>query len=215
MDFFNELGSKLSMTGKTVADKAKDLTEITRLNAKVVSEESKLNKAYAEIGKLYYAECRGEMADAYAEAAETIRTALAEIASAKEQINVLKGVRTCAQCGREMGKNDLYCGSCGAKNEPAAEEAPKSKDQVCPVCKSIVPADLQYCPTCGEKLTGEAAEAAPEAAAEETVEVAEEAAEAMEVPEAAAEPAEAAEEEAAGCAEEASEACCECENKDE
>lgn len=165
MDFFTDLGNKITNTGKSVADKAKDLTELTRLNAKVVSEENRLSKAYCEIGKLYYAQSQGELGEAYEEQAAAAKAALSEIASLKERIKALKGVRVCVQCGKEIGKNDLYCCSCGARNEPEEPEA-KTIDQICPVCKSVVPMDVVYCPTCGEKLIKEE-EAAPE---EETAE---------------------------------------------
>lgn len=165
MDFFTDLGNKITNTGKSVADKAKDLTELTRLNAKVVSEENRLSKAYCEIGKLYYAQSQGELGEEYEEQAAAAKAALSEIASLKERIKALKGVRVCVQCGKEIGKNDLYCCSCGARNELEEPEA-KTIDQICPVCKSVVPMDVVYCPTCGEKLIKEE-EAAPE---EETAE---------------------------------------------
>lgn len=151
MDFFTDLGNKITNTGKTVADKAKDLTELTRLNAKVVSEENKLSKAYCEIGKLYYAKSQGELGEGYEEQAAAAAAALSEIAALKDRIKALKGVRVCVQCGKELGKHDLYCCSCGAKNELEEPEA-KTIDQICPVCKSVVPMDVLYCPTCGEKL---------------------------------------------------------------
>lgn len=151
MDFFTDLGNKITNTGKSVADKAKDLTELTKLNAKMVSEENKLSKAYGEIGKLYYTQSQGELDEVYEEYAEAAKAALSEIAVLKERIKTLKGVRVCVQCGKEIGKNDLYCSSCGAKNEPEEPEA-KTIDQICPVCKSLVPMDVVYCPTCGEKL---------------------------------------------------------------
>ena len=153
MDFFSNLSSKLSSTGKTVAGKAKEMTEITKLNAKIVAEENKLNKAYIEIGKKCFNACQCDLGEEYAEYVAAAKAALAEIAAAKEQINALKGVRECVNCGKELGKNDLFCGNCGAKNElPVVEEEPEAVDQVCPVCKSFVPADVQFCPTCGEKL---------------------------------------------------------------
>jgi RNA polymerase subunit RPABC4/transcription elongation factor Spt4 len=159
MDFFTDLGNKITSTGKTVADKAKDLTELTRLNARVVSEEGKLSKAYCEIGKLYYAQSKGELDGPYEEYAAAASASLSEITALKEQIKNLKGVRVCVQCGREIGKNDLYCSSCGARNDFEEPET-KPVDQICPVCKSVVPADVLYCPTCGEKLVRTEEEAA-------------------------------------------------------
>lgn len=165
MDFFTDLGNKITNTGKSVADKAKDLTELTKLNAKVVSEENKLSKAYGEIGRLYYAQTQGELGEGYEEQAAAAKAALSEIAALKERIKALKGVRVCVQCGKEIGKNDLYCCSCGAKNELEEPET-KTMDQICPVCKSVVPVDVVYCPTCGEKLIKEE-EAAAESGGEE------------------------------------------------
>ncbi len=176
MDFFSNLSSKLSVTGKSVADKAKEMTEITKLNAKIVAEESKLNKAYTEIGKICFEKCQCDMGEECAEYVDAAKSAMEAIAAAKEQIKTLKGVRECVNCGKELGKNDLFCGNCGTKNElPVVEEEEKVVDQICPVCKSFVPAEVQFCPTCGEKLTVEAADMV-----EAAVEVVEDAAEAVE-----------------------------------
>lgn len=54
MTFFDDFGKKLGVVAETTVTKAKELTEITKLNMQISSEERKLEKLYAEIGKLVF-----------------------------------------------------------------------------------------------------------------------------------------------------------------
>lgn len=54
MTFFDDFGKKLGIVAETTVTKAKELTEITKLNMQISSEERKLEKLYAEIGKLVF-----------------------------------------------------------------------------------------------------------------------------------------------------------------
>ena len=54
MTFFDDFGKKLGIVAETTMTKAKELTEITKLNMQISSEERKIEKLYAEIGKLVF-----------------------------------------------------------------------------------------------------------------------------------------------------------------
>ncbi len=160
MSFFDNLGDKLQSTGKDIANKAKDLAEITKLNAKVASEQDKLKEAYRTIGEKYY-EAHAELPDPeFVEYFEAITAAKEAIAAAKDEIAEIKGVKLCTTCGAEMSKEAMFCSSCGNKYEPKEEPAPEETEEetpedakkVCPICQAEVMDDAMFCPACGAKL---------------------------------------------------------------
>ena len=53
MGFFDKLGETFSNTGKEVAKRTKDFTDITKLNSKITTEEDCIQKAYLKIGQLF------------------------------------------------------------------------------------------------------------------------------------------------------------------
>ena len=68
MAFFDKLGEKISSKSKEVAQKAKDLTDVTKLNAQVSAEEKTINELYFKIGKAYYeSHCDGPVEPAFEE----------------------------------------------------------------------------------------------------------------------------------------------------
>lgn len=155
MDFLNTLGEKIKDTSKSVADKAKEMSEVSKLNAKISATENKLNRAYLEIGKLYCDKYSGEMLEEFQPHLEVINNTIVELDDMKRQVRSLKGYRNCQNCGASIGQNDIFCRACGAKNEIIEEQVVdvhKVKEKVCPICKAVVSEDSEYCNTCGEKL---------------------------------------------------------------
>ena len=51
MDFFSKLGETLSEAGRDVSQKAKDLTESTKMNIDIHSKEEYINRQYASIDR--------------------------------------------------------------------------------------------------------------------------------------------------------------------
>lgn len=126
MAFFEELGKTLSDTGKEVATKAKALTETIQLKTQIGAEKTKLEEAYAVIGKLYY-EDNSEPKEAYTKAYEAVRASRARIAALEIELTQSEGSRICAECGAKVPKSSLYCGKCGAPVKEAATD-PESEE---------------------------------------------------------------------------------------
>ena len=97
MDFLNDLKERaadLAQVGAELAQagvaKSRQLAEIGRLNVNNAAEEAAIRKAYAEIGRLYYAE-RGMAPDAaYQALCEKITASKVTIEENKARISELK-----------------------------------------------------------------------------------------------------------------------------
>lgn len=122
MDFFNKAKEKISKTSSDVAKKAKDLTELAKLNSQVASNESTIKATYTEIGKYVYENLKDNAPEEIAEKMNAIDTAMAEINRLKAEILKLKGAQLCEQCGNEVDIEVAFCPSCGNKMpEPAVD----------------------------------------------------------------------------------------------
>lgn len=126
MAFLGKIRETVTDTSKMVAQKAKDMAEVTKLNGQISTEESKIKEAYLAIGKRYFEENMGEVSDAYINDFTIINEAKARISELQEQIKTIKGVFSCPNCGAEVTTESSFCSSCGAKIEAPLhkEEAP-------------------------------------------------------------------------------------------
>ena len=125
MSMFEEWGKKLSETGKAVGDKTKQVSELAKLNYKIVAEEKAVEELYSVLGKMIYEVEKGNSEFAFYGQCEEISAKLDAIAELKAQVSALKGVCKCQNCGAEVDIANDYCGKCGTKlvkPEPKQEE---------------------------------------------------------------------------------------------
>lgn len=117
MAFFDDLGKVLAETGQTVVNKTKDLTELTRLSARVTDLQRKNDQLYKTIGKLYMEHYGDSPEDAFKGAVSSIKENQKKIAGYKEDIKQLKGIKKCSSCGADVSGSSQFCSKCGAKVE--------------------------------------------------------------------------------------------------
>ena len=145
-------GKKVSDAGKGVAQQTKNLTEIARLTSVIDTEEKMVAQSYTQIGKTYYenhkndpdAECAAQIA--------LVNKSLEKIAQWREQIQRIKGIVKCPQCGAEIPYGSQFCGVCGTKIvRPEAAPAAASVRR-CPSCGAEAAAADRFCNKCGKPL---------------------------------------------------------------
>lgn len=119
MAFFDDLGKVLAETGHTVVNKTKDLTEITRLSAKVTDLQRKNEQLYKTIGKLYVEHYGDTPEDVFKGAVFSIKENQKKITGYKDDIKQLKGIKKCSSCGADVSGSSQFCSKCGAKVEDA------------------------------------------------------------------------------------------------
>ena len=119
MSVFDNLTKKVTDTAKAAAKKSSELVEVTKLNMSIGAEEDKIEKVYADVGKMAYAAfSRGEQTnDAYKVNFEKLRSYEENINKMKQKILELKCTKICAGCGEELDANIAFCSKCGTKQE--------------------------------------------------------------------------------------------------
>lgn len=153
MAFFDDLTKKVSKATQTVAQKGRDIADITKMNIAIAEEEKKIEELYKKIGKLFVERVGGSVEGEFADMVSEIKAAEAKIEDCKQQIKDLKGIVICPKCGNELSAEAAFCNNCGEKITKA--EQPKEEVNAKPVCKKCgaeVSADAAFCNNCGEKL---------------------------------------------------------------
>lgn len=117
MSFFDELGQKVSKAAQVAAEKSGEIVEITKINANISSEESKVKALYAEMGKICYEQYeKGEVLSAqFITLCDEIKKHKETIADCRQKLSDAKNVQYCPNCGKENQKNSAFCSGCGQK----------------------------------------------------------------------------------------------------
>ncbi len=158
MSFFDSIGSKVSATGQAAAEKAKNITEIGRLNGVISDHEKRISRLYFEIGQSYYERHRDDPAAEELERIAAVNDALDKIDVCREQIKTLKGVEKCPTCGADVARGSQFCNNCGTKMPPASiRTAPKAQVGRCPTCGAPIAEGNVFCNSCGTKIPENAA----------------------------------------------------------
>ena len=118
MGFLDKLTNTISSTGKGVEQKAKQVSGTVKLNSQIKELSECIQEYMRQVGELYYKKQEGISDDPdIQELFEKIRNSEAEIAEAEKQIDTLKGICRCKNCGAEMRITDNFCMMCATKRE--------------------------------------------------------------------------------------------------
>jgi hypothetical protein len=115
MAFFEDLGKKLTKVGEVAAEKTKEVAEFTKVNAKILDTQNKLDKAYIEVGKRYVELHPANEEDEMKSAVEAVYGLEDQLKELRKQLQDLKGTLKCEICGAECAAEAVFCSKCGAE----------------------------------------------------------------------------------------------------
>ena len=161
MAFFDEIGKKISVTGKGAVQQAKNYTEMSRLKGLVAENRKRIESLYCEIGKDYYEKHREDLTAENRDRMEAIQSFYEQIGQWEEQIKEIRESVRCPQCGAMVPASSRFCNECGYEmGSEARENVPAG--EVCPSCGTPISRDMKFCVSCGAKLSFEEPDAATE-----------------------------------------------------
>lgn len=151
MAFWDGLSQKASETTAKAMQKAKEMSDVAKLNSIISAEETKINNIYYQIGKLYAAMHAHEHEEEFAGMIASLAEAEEKIKNYRQQIQDIKGVVRCSQCGAEVQSGVAFCSSCGA---PMPKIQPVNTDDLvrCESCGAMVKKDVRFCTSCGKPI---------------------------------------------------------------
>lgn len=156
MAFWDNLGQKASETTAKAMQKAKEMSDIAKLNSVISEEETKVNNTYYQIGKLYAAMHIHDHEAEFAGMMDVLREADEKIRSCRQQIHDIKGFVRCEQCGAEVQMGAVFCSSCGA-SMPKVQLENTSDLIKCESCGAMVKKGVRFCTACGNPMVQTAA----------------------------------------------------------
>ncbi|MBQ4086448.1 MAG: hypothetical protein IJC54_07755 [Clostridia bacterium] len=123
MALWDEFGKKAGETARNFGARAKEVAETTKLNGQIAIKKTEAERLYGEIGKAFFAIRAGrtQESDELEQLCAQVEKLDEEIAQLQKQIDVIRQVRRCKNCGEVSPNTSRYCGACGAKFE---EEQP-------------------------------------------------------------------------------------------
>lgn len=150
MSFFDNVSKRVSETGQAAMQKAKTVSETTKLNVQIGELQKSIQGLYTQIGEQYFKLHEDAPEAALAELVDSVRQANVQIAQCQEAIAKLSNARTCPSCGAVLNNSAAFCSSCGA---PIPKEAPaKASAETCPKCGEPAAPGAAFCPKCGAPL---------------------------------------------------------------
>lgn len=146
MTFFEDIGRKTVEATAKLSQQARDLSETAQLQNLIAREEQKIQAAYLLIGKIYLANHRDDYEEEYADPITAIKQAEDQIVKNWQQIQVIRGVVWCPQCGEEISKDVVFCPHCGM------QVVKQGKGVECFRCHTVNPEGMHFCSECGAPL---------------------------------------------------------------
>ena len=96
MDFLNKLSDTITEAGAAASEKAKEVSEVTKLKLKIRKSEAVAQEAYAKIGQSVYKSIKAEKElEDFAEEMKKIDDAKADIKLCNENLRSITGVDVC------------------------------------------------------------------------------------------------------------------------
>lgn len=152
MEFFDGLGKKFSNAGQTVVQKTKEMADIARINSAISEEEKIINNSYFQIGKLYVAKHHTDFEEEFAGMISTVKESEIAIRNYRQQLQDIKGIVHCENCGAEVANNMAFCSSCGSPMPK--QSAPVNNENLvkCSNCGQMVSQNMRFCTSCGNPM---------------------------------------------------------------
>lgn len=164
MAFFENIGKKITDAGQGVAQQTKNLTDTTRLNAKIAENKKKMSQLLFEMGNDYYKKHRKDAACEEQGYIDQVNALFYEIIKCQKEIEQIKSAEVCSICGARIEAGAAFCMGCGTRlgaDELEADEPAEDTARRCPVCGAAVEDGSAFCMCCGSKLANTDSRAEP------------------------------------------------------
>ncbi|MBR1738282.1 MAG: zinc ribbon domain-containing protein, partial [Firmicutes bacterium] len=149
MGFFDELGKKVTDMGQKTLQKTKDLSDTMKIRGMISDAEKRVESLYVEVGKLYVSRHSSDPEPGFEGFITNIAETEAKIKELTKQVQDLRGVQVCKNCGAEIPAGVGFCSACGTKI-PEAQAAPvASTGKVCSNCGKPIKEGVMFCTECG------------------------------------------------------------------
>ena len=110
---FSDLGKKLSKLGQDTQNGVQKVSDSVSISNRISAEKKSLERLFAAIGETVYKDSPDVPKEGLEDEWAAVKVAYANIASLGEQLDHVKGIIYCPNCGRPADKGDKFCAKCG------------------------------------------------------------------------------------------------------
>ncbi len=140
MAFFEKIGGAITSGVGATANKAKDITDQSKLSSEINSKKKELKDIYTNIGKLYVNGAdEAQLMELKNNALELTKV----IDALEEKYNDAKGLKKCEICGEVIDNASVFCAHCGGKQSTRVNK--------CVKCRTVLAEGVAFCHHCGTK----------------------------------------------------------------
>lgn len=151
MDFFEEIGMKITKAGQKTKEITNNLADIAKLNSQMNEISKDIKNLYTKLGETYFQKFGISPLDGLEEICSEIQKNKEELEVLQNKINRLKGIRPCPNCGSGNSVDAKFCSNCSTQL-PVIEEKSNDEGNFCPQCGNTVVKGMHFCSKCGCKL---------------------------------------------------------------
>lgn len=128
--------------------------EVSRLNKAITEEEQKINAIFQRMGQVYFAAHRDDPEENQADSIRAILECVERGKKLKDQINELRGIAVCRNCGAEVDRRSAFCNRCGMRMPlpNSREEKLNPGELLCLACGNHCAPGTNFCNRCGARL---------------------------------------------------------------
>lgn len=155
MAFFDDISKKISEVSQSAAGKTRDTADLFKLKGEISDEEKKLTSLYAEIGKLYCTLHSEDFEPQFQGLMAGVKETINGIADRQAQIQRIKKISICSNCGAEVSLENRYCIVCGAPR------VMNPNNTTCVNCGKIIEEGNRFCIYCGTPVSNGQVVSAP------------------------------------------------------
>lgn len=162
MNFWDDLGRKVSKGTKTFSQKSVEIFEIAKVKLDIASEKDKIGRLYEEIGKSVYRDYKqGSLKEKQTtDKCKAIDELNRKIDRLNRKVTQIKGSTLCKGCGEVVGFSQEYCHVCGRELERHTRIVEEGDDfrveisngLMCDKCGALVQEASEFCPACGKRF---------------------------------------------------------------
>ncbi len=152
MGLLDNIGKKVTNASQNTVQDTKKMIEIARINSAISQEENKKSNIYCQIGQLYANLHENDYENEFMGLIGNLVDIEQKISNYKEQIQEIKGIQHCENCGAELQRGVAFCSLCG-KEMPRIQKQENLEDYLkCSNCGAAVKKGNRFCTSCGHMM---------------------------------------------------------------
>lgn len=150
MDFLNGFGRRVNDIARSVSERTREGVELTRLQADLRGATGEMEKLYADYGRACRAVNEGVGDQGAADALlALIRDCERRVEALTRQLDDVRDIRRCPQCGATNPKAAPVCEACGTALTVEAARSDRPRARWCPHCGAALEGEATRCVVCG------------------------------------------------------------------